>query len=38
LRNDLKEGLKARRKIGGYVIEFVGLMSYSMTGARLRMN
>ena len=33
LTKDLNEGLKASKKIGGSVIESVGWMSYSITGA-----
>ena len=36
--NDLNVGRKASKKIGGYVTRSVGFISYSITGATLRMN
>lgn len=35
--NVLKTGRKASKKIGGYVTESAGLISYSMIGATLKM-
>ena len=36
--NVLKTGRKASKKIGGYVTDYTGLISYSIIGATLRIN